>query len=218
MYIRIYIYVYWKYLKARRRRNSNCNKLQMGYVQFIMPFIAHTLSRNEYGTQHPYTATQYMKSVCRMRTGLYMWCVLWATLSPCLMTSALVSCLVFSCVNTGQQPHSFLHTSGTINTIHTPPHTPCYVESCLFLYFLASLSQFFVHVLSLSQRFIVCRIEGTGVISITHSNTLTSPLLSLHWSLVPKPLAPYWQGPPNFACRCACVRACTMSYCKSHAF
>lgn len=34
---RIYIYVYWKYLKARMRRNSNCNQLLMGYVQFIIP-------------------------------------------------------------------------------------------------------------------------------------------------------------------------------------
>lgn len=59
--------------------------------------------------------------------------------------------------------------------------------------FLSAYICFFSWALSLSRCFIVCRLEGIGLILITHTNILTSPLLSLHWSLVPKPLTSYWQ-------------------------
>lgn len=76
------------------------------------------------------------------------------------------------------------------------------------LYFCRYFSScvFFFNPLSLSHCLIVCRIEGIGLILITHCNTLTSPLLSLHWSLVPKPLTSYWQGAQNSAS--VCVHAC----------
>lgn len=41
------------------------------------------------------------------------------------------------------------------------------------------------------QHLIVCRREGVGLILITHSSTLTSPLLSGCWSLVTKPSTSY---------------------------
>lgn len=82
---------------------------------------------------------------------------------------------------------------------------------CLFLhlfYILRHLSSF-LYLFSVHSPFshclIVCRLEGIGLILITRSSTLTSPLLSLHWSLVPKPLTSYWRGPQNSASPCVCA-------------
>lgn len=120
----------------------------------------------------------------------------------------------YLCVQPWYTDSVLSHTSNIINSsshaaVCLTQKSSCRLEGfCLFLDMFFCLYLF--GALSLSHCFIVCRLEGIGLILITHSNTLTSPLLSLHWSLVPKPLTSYWQGAPNSASVCVCtrVRAC----------
>lgn len=89
---------------------------------------------------------------------------------------------------------AFIHTSDKRNTQQQDAHKShgVFKASAYFPTFSHLFLSFCcVHVLSLSQRFIVCRIEGTCVISISHGNALTSPLLSLRGSLVPEPFTSY---------------------------
>lgn len=143
-----------------------------------------------------------------------------------LVFSALLCCavwifmcaslMVWICMN------PLIHTSNITNSSldgtvsHTQTAPCCLGGFCLFLYiFFPPGPLVFVCSLSLSHCLIVRRLKGIGLILITHGNTLTSPLLSLHWSLVPKPLTSYWQGAPNSASVCVCVHA--LSYRRWHA-